>query len=64
MLTDANLFVCVGCEYNKALPSILIAEERTRLLLEIPYGKRDYKVALLEKNLRATQLWSFVEEIG
>ena len=29
MLTDTNFFVCAGRDYNKALPSGLIAEEQT-----------------------------------
>ena len=64
MLTDTNLFVCAGCEYNKALPSGQIAEKRTRLLLEIHAVKCDYKVALSEENLRTSQLWSFLEEVN
>ena len=53
--------MCVDYEYNKVLSSGLIAEERTQLLLEIPSGERDYKVALLEENLWETHLWSSVE---
>ena len=52
MLTDTNLFVCAGRDYNKALLSGLIADERTRLLLEIAAVERDYRVALSEENLR------------
>ncbi|KAL5563464.1 hypothetical protein UlMin_033211 [Ulmus minor] len=47
---------------NRALPSGLIAEERTRQLLDIAVGERDYRVALSEENLRASRLWEFVEE--
>ena len=28
-----------------------------------PVGERDYRVVLLEANLRANHLWSFVEEV-
>ncbi|KAL5543291.1 hypothetical protein UlMin_011001 [Ulmus minor] len=49
-------------DFNRALPSGLIAEERTRQLLDIAVGERDYRVALSEENLRASQLWDFVEE--
>ena len=62
MSTDTNLFVCAGRDYNKALPSGLIAEERTRQLLEIAVGELDYRVALLEVNLKSSHLWAFVEE--
>ena len=62
MSTDTNLFVCAGRDYNKALLSGLITEERTRLLLEIVIAERDYKVALSEVNLRSSRLWAFVEE--
>ena len=63
MSTDTNLFVCTNYEYNKAVPSGLIVEEHTRLLLEIPLGEHDYRVALSEQNLRESHLWSSVEEI-
>ncbi|KAL5569074.1 hypothetical protein UlMin_025649 [Ulmus minor] len=49
-------------DFNRALPSGLIAEERTRQLLDIAVGERDYRVALSEENLRASRLWVFVEE--
>ncbi|KAL5574240.1 hypothetical protein UlMin_023837 [Ulmus minor] len=49
-------------EFNKALPSGLIAEERTRQLLEVVAAERDYRVALSEENLKASGLWAFVEE--
>ncbi|KAL5573252.1 hypothetical protein UlMin_022849 [Ulmus minor] len=49
-------------EFNKALPSGLIAEERTRQLLEVVVAERDYRVALSEENLKASGLWEFVEE--
>ena len=62
MLTDTNVFVCAGRDYNKALPSGLIAEEWTRQLLEIAVGERDYRVALSEVNLRSSRLWASVEE--
>ena len=62
MLTENNLFVCVGRDYNKALLSGLITKERTRKLLEIAIAKQDYRVALLEVNLKSSQLWAFVEE--
>ena len=55
-------YVCAGRDFNRALLSGLIAEERTRQLLEIAIGERDYKVALSEENLRASRLWAFVEE--
>ena len=32
-------------------------------MLEIPLGKRDYRVALSEQNLRASHLWLSVEEV-
>ena len=54
--------VCAGRDFNKALPSGLIAEERTRLLLEIDATEHNYRVALSEENLRASRLWAFVEE--
>ena len=44
------------------MPSGLIAEERTQVLFEIPLGECDYRVALLKPNLRASLLWSSVEE--
>ena len=62
MLTDTNVFVCAARDYNKALPSGLIVEERTRQLLEIAVGERDYRVALSEVNLRSSRLWAFIEE--
>ena len=62
MSNDTNLFVCSGRDYNKALPSGLIAEERTRQLLEIAVAERDYRVALSAVNLRSSRLWAFVEE--
>ncbi|KAL5573741.1 hypothetical protein UlMin_023338 [Ulmus minor] len=49
-------------DFNRALPRGLIAEERTRQLLDIVVGERDYRVALSEENLRASRLWDFVEE--
>ena len=61
MSTDTNLYVCAGLKYNKALPSGLIAEDQTWLLLEIDAAECDYRVALLEENLRLSQLWDFVE---
>ena len=45
MLTDTNLYVCAGWDFNKALSSGLIAEDRTRQLLEIAIAERDYRVA-------------------
>jgi len=62
MSTDTNVFVCVGRDYNKALLSGLIVEERTQQLLEVAVGKCDYRVALFEVNLRSSRLWAFVEE--
>ena len=56
------LVICTGREFNKALPSGLIAEERTRQLLEVVVAERDYRVALSEENLKASGLWAFVEE--
>ena len=64
MLTGSNLFVCAGQDYNEALPSDFIAEDRTRLLLEIAATKHDYRVALSEENLKSSQLWAFVEEVN
>ena len=55
-------YVCAGRDFNRALPSGLIDEERTRQPLEISVAERDYRVALSEENLRASQLWAFVEE--
>ncbi|KAL5565346.1 hypothetical protein UlMin_028510 [Ulmus minor] len=49
-------------DFNRALPSGLIAEEQTRQLLDIAVGERDYRVALSEENLRVSRLWDFVEE--
>ena len=59
--TDTNVYVCAGRDYNKALPSGLIADDRTRQLLEITIAERDYRVALSEENLLASHLWSSVE---
>ena len=56
------LVICAGREFNKALPSGLVAEERTRQLLEVVVAERDYRVALSEENLKASGLWAFVEE--
>ena len=55
-------FVCAGRDFNRALPSGLIAEERTRKLLEIVVAERDYMVTLSKENLRASWLWDFVED--
>ena len=60
--SDTNLFACAGRDYNKALPSGLIAKEWTRELLEIAVGERDYWVALSEINLKSSHMWAFVEE--
>ncbi|KAL5552582.1 hypothetical protein UlMin_039983 [Ulmus minor] len=49
-------------DFNRALSSGLIAEERTRQLLDIAVGERDYRVALSKENLRASRLWAFFEE--
>ena len=62
MSTDTNLFVCAGQDYNKALSSGLIAEERTRQLLEIAVAEHDYRVALSKVNLRSSRPWAFFEE--
>ena len=56
------LVICAGRDFNKALSSGLIAEERTRHLLGIVVAERDYRVALSEENLRSSGLWAFVEE--
>ena len=56
------LVICAGREFNKVLPSGLIAEERTRQLLEIFVAERNYRVAISEENLKASGLWAFVEE--
>ena len=61
MLTDTNLYVCVGRDYNKALPSGLIALDWTRQLLEIDIAKHDYRVALSEENLQSSHMWSSIE---
>ena len=55
-------FVCVGRDFNKALPSGLIVEEQTRQLLQIESAELDYRVAFSEENLKASRLWAFVEE--
>ena len=54
--------VYAGQDFNRALPSGLIAEEQNRKLLEIAVAERDYRVALFEDNLRESRLWAFVEE--
>ena len=59
--TGTNPFLCVGRDYNKALPSGLIAEDQPRKLLEIAIAERDYRVALSEENLWASHMWSSVE---
>ena len=56
------LVIFAGRNLNRALSSGLIAEERTRLLLETGIAERDYRVALSEENLKASGLWAFVEE--
>jgi len=56
------LIICAGRDFNKALPSGLITEERTRQLLGIVLAERDYRVALSEENLKSNGLWAFVEE--
>ena len=55
-------FVCADRDFNKPLPTGLIAEERTRLLLEVDTAEHDYRVALSEENLRASRMWAFVKE--
>ena len=60
--TSTNLSICAGWDFNKALSSGLITEERTRQLLESVCAERDYKVALSEENLKSSRLWAFVEE--
>ena len=54
-------FVRAGRDFNKVLPSGLIAEERTRQLLQIEAAERDYRVALSEENLKPSGLWVFVK---
>ena len=54
-------FVCADRDFNKALPSGLIAEEQTRKLLQIEAAEHDYRVALSKENLKSSQLWVFVE---
>ena len=54
--------ICAGRDFNKALPSGLIAEERTRKLLGVIVTECDCRVALSEENLRSSGLWAFVEE--
>ena len=55
-------YVCAGRDFNRALPSGLIAEEWIQQLLGITIAECDYKVALFEENLRVSRLWAFVEE--
>ena len=45
-LTDTNIFTCADCNFNQAVPSRLVVEERTRQLLEILIGEHDYMVVL------------------
>ena len=52
------LVICTGSEFNKALLSGLIAEERTRQLLEIVVAECNYRVALSDENLKASGLWA------
>ena len=54
--------VCAGRDFNKALPSGLITEERTQQLLQIEVAERDNRVALFEENLKVNRLWAFIEE--
>ena len=63
MSNDTNLFVCADCNFNRAVLSKLLAEEHTQQLLEIPLGKCDYRVVLSKLNLRASHLWSCMEEV-
>ena len=60
-VADTNHYVCAGGDFNKALPSGLIAEDQTRKLLEIAIAERDYRITLSEENLWASHLWSSVE---
>lgn len=41
----------------------LLAEERTRRILELPEKARDWRVVLSEARLRESHLWSHVEQI-
>ena len=50
------LVICAGRDFNKALPSGPITEERTRQLLEIVLVKHDYRVALSKENLKSSGL--------
>ena len=54
--------VYAGRDFNKELPSGLIVEDRTRLLLEVDAAEHDYRITLSKENLRASRLWAFVEE--
>ena len=62
MLIDTNLFVFAGWDFNRALLSGLLAEERTWKLLKIDAAERDYRVALSKVNLKLSQLWAFIKE--
>ena len=62
MSTDTNLYVCASRNFNRALPSGLIAEERTWQLLEIEAAEHDYRVALSKVNLKSSRLWAFIKE--
>ena len=46
MSIDTNIFFCADRDFNRAMLSGLVVEKRTRLLLEIPMGERDYRVVL------------------
>jgi len=55
-------YACANRDSNRELPSGLIAEDRTRQLLEIAIGERNYRVAMSKENLRAIRPWAFVKE--
>ena len=42
MSNDTNSFACADRDFNRAVPSGLVAEERTRQLWEIPLGEHNY----------------------
>ena len=56
MSTDTNLFAYAYSDFNRVMPSRLVAEESTRQLLEISLGEHDYIVVMSEHNLRVSHL--------
>ena len=55
-LTDTNVLAYANRDFNRAMPSGLVAEDYIWQLLEIPIGEYDYRVVLLTTNLRASHL--------